>query len=402
MANAHREAVMDPRSGKPAALAGVEAAMEGLTELSEAIHSRPELAFEETHAAGLLTSYLGAAGFQVEEGICGLPTAFRASVGNGGLHIALCAEYDALPGIGHACGHNIIAACALGAAKALAPLVEQLDATLSVFGTPAEEGGGGKILMLERGGFDGVAAAMMVHPWPEDRLAAECLAVDHLEVRFTGRSAHASAAPWEGLNAADAMVVSQVAIGLARQHMHPGDQVHGIVSRGGDAPNVIPASTTGEFMVRSHDLASLAVLRDKITRCFEAGALATGTSVDIHDLCPTYSQMRVDPMLIAAWRRNAESLGRRYEADDARLPLPTLSTDMANVSLRIPAIHPLVGLSTSGAVNHQPEFAACCIGGSANKAIHDGAASMALTAIDACTDAGLRTYLENSLEVRRL
>ena len=190
--------------------------------------------------------------------------------------MAVCAEYDALPDIGHACGHNIIAATAVGAGLALAAVADDLGLTVRVLGTPAEEGGGGKVLMLERGAFAGVHAAMMVHPWPTERLTATCLAVAHYDVRYHGREAHASAAPWEGVNAQDALTVAQVAIGLLRQQLPPGDQVHGVVTKSSSAANVIPAAVTARYMVRSRTAAGLAALRPRVDACFEAGALATG------------------------------------------------------------------------------------------------------------------------------
>ncbi len=234
---------------------------------------------------------------------------------------------------------------------------------------------------------------MMVHPWPEDRLVATCLAVDHLEVRYTGRAAHASASPEQGVNAADAMVVAQVAIGLIRQHLRRGDQVHGIVTKGGDAPNIVPEDTRGRFMVRARTLEDLAVLRPRIEHCFEAGALATGASLEIRALAPTYSHMVPDDALLAAWRHNAEELGRNYGADDREAARPTISTDMANVSLAVPSIHPMIGIETNGAVNHQAEFAAACLGPSAEKAVFDGAIGLAWTVIDAATDPQLRDHL---------
>lgn len=309
------------------------------------------------------------------------------------MHIVVCAEYDALPGVGHACGHNIIAASAVGAGAALAAVADDVGLTVTVLGTPAEEGGGGKILMLERGAFEGVHAAMMIHPWPEDRLVPECLAVDHIEVSYTGRSAHASAAPYRGINAGDALTIAQVAIGLLRQHLNPGNQVHGIVTKGGDAPNVVPAHTEGHFMLRALSLEDLLELRPRIERCFEAGALATGCELEIRDLSPAYSHMITDSGLISAFRRNAEELGRSYPAEDAGAPAPMFSTDMANVSLAVPTIHPLVRIETGGAVNHQPEFAAACVGASATKALLDGAISMAWTAIDSATKTELRESL---------
>jgi amidohydrolase len=322
-----------------------------------------------------------------------IPTAFESRSGDGELVVAVCAEYDALPDVGHACGHNIIAACAVGAGLALAGVADDIGLQVRILGTPAEEGGGGKIFMLDRGAFDGVHAAMMVHPWPTERLTGACLAVAHFDVHFTGKEAHASAAPWQGVNALDAMTISQVALGLLRQQLPPGDQVHGVITRGGGAANVIPAAVTGRFMARSRTIAGLAALEARVRACFDAGALASGCGVEYEKLSPDYSHMEADPDLVAAYRINAESLGRTFEADDADIPLPTFSTDMANVSLAVPTIHPLIGIETGGAVNHQHEFAAACITASADAAVRDGALALAWTAIDAATDASLRDRL---------
>ncbi len=234
---------------------------------------------------------------------------------------------------------------------------------------------------------------MMVHPWPVDRLTGTCLAVSHFDVHYAGKSAHASAAPFEGINAGDAMVVAQVAIGLQRQQLQPGDQVHGVVTNGGEAANVIPGSVTGRFMCRSTTAEGLARLEPRVMACFEAGAMATGAAMDRRDLSPAYSHMEPDTELLARYRSNAEALGRTFRADDDGNAPPTLSTDMANVSLAVPTIHPLIGIDAGGSVNHQPEFAAACVTPSAEAAVHDGALSMAWTAIDAAEPGSLRDRL---------
>jgi amidohydrolase len=378
---------------KAKAQAEVDAHLEDLVTLSHRIHAHPETAFTEHRSAAEVAHVLADGGFDVAEGVCAIPTAFSARAGSGPLVVAICAEYDALPDVGHACGHNIIAATAVGSGLALARVADEMGLTVLVLGTPAEEGGGGKIMMLERGAFDGVHAAMMVHPWPTERLAATCLAVSHFDVHFTGKQAHASAAPWEGVNALDAMTVSQVAIGLLRQQLRPGDQVHGVVREGGKAANIVPASITGRFMCRARSLEELAVLEPRVRACFEAGALATGASVTYEELSPVYSHMESDPGLLAAYRANAESLGRRFTLDDDGVAPPTLSTDMANVSLAVPTIHPLIAIEAGGAINHQPEFAAACITGSADAAVRDGSLAMAWTAIDAATTPGVRESL---------
>jgi amidohydrolase len=383
----------DVASVKEAAAAVVDRHLGELVALSHAVHDTPELCFGETASAQAVAAAMRSGGLQVDEGVYDLPTALESRTGEGELVVAVCAEYDALPDVGHACGHNIIAATAVGAGLALASVADQLGLTVRVLGTPAEEGGGGKVLMLERGAFAGVHAAMMVHPWPTERLTAQCLAVAHYDVRYRGREAHASAAPWEGVNAQDALTVAQVAIGLLRQQLPPGDQVHGVVIESSAAANVIPAAVTARYMVRAPTAARLAALRPRIDACFEAGALATGCTLEYEELSPVYSHMEADPELLRAYRANAEALGRRFEADDAGSALPTFSTDMANVSLAVPTIHPLIGIETHGAVNHQREFAAACVTPSADAAVRDGAVALAWTAIDAAGDPALRARL---------
>jgi amidohydrolase len=382
---------MDP---KLAARAAVDEAGDGLVELSHVIHAHPEVGFEEIKSSAWVAERLDDAGFTVDFGVGELPTAFVATAGSGPLTLAICAEYDALPGIGHACGHNIIASAAAGAGLALAGLADELGITVKVFGTPAEEGGGGKILMLQRGVFDGVHAAMMVHPAPHEAVTMPCLAVSHIDVHYRGKSAHASAAPEEGLNAADAITVAQVSVGLLRQHIAPTARIHGIVTHGGDAPNIVPEATTAKFYIRERTVAALAKLEPRVHRCFEAGALATGCTVEIEERSPVYSEMTYDTELAALYRTNAEDLGRVFPDIPSELAQRFAgSTDMANVSLVIPTIHPMLGLNCAPAVNHQPEFAAACITPVADEAVTGGALAMAWTCIDAATTPAVRDRL---------
>jgi len=380
---------------RAAAKRRVDESAGALVELSHAIHAHPELAFEEERSSRWVAEALAAAGFRVEAGVCDLPTAFVATAGHGPLTIGICAEYDALPGIGHACGHNVIAAAAVGAGSALAGVADDLGITVKVLGTPAEEGGGGKILMLERGAFDGVHAAMMVHPAPMEQVQMECLAVSHFDVFFHGKEAHASAFPERGVNAADALTVAQVAIGLLRQHFRAGNQVHGIVTKGGEAPNIVPAETSAKYYVRARTLRELEALEPRVVRCFEAGATATGTTYELRHASPPYSQFRPDPELSDAYRRCAEQIGRTFVDFVASpgLELKGGSTDMANVSLALPAIHPLIGIESLPAVNHQPEFAAAAVSAAADRAVVDGALAMALTTIELATNGRLRDRL---------
>jgi amidohydrolase len=363
---------------KAAAQMTIDRERDRLVALSHRIHAHPELKFEEEQSSAWTAGALADAGLPVDVGICDLPTAFSSRAGDGPLHIAICAE---LPVIGHACGHNIIAAMAVGAGLALAPLADDLGITISVIGTPAEEGGGGKILMLERGGFDGVHASLMVHPTPMEDIYPRVSAVAHMRVAYTGRESHAAIAPELGINAADAFTVAQVAIGLLRQHLQPGDQVHGIITHGGDAANIVPDRTEGLWMVRAPTISDLAVTRPRVERCFEAGAIATGCSLEMADVSPVYSHMDHDADIVELYRDNAIALGRTPD-DEHEM---TFSTDMGNVSLQIPSIHPCIAIESAGAVNHQPEFAGACVNASADRAVLEGSLALAWTAIDLAT-----------------
>jgi amidohydrolase len=375
------------------AAARIEAARGELVSLSHFVHEHPELGYEEFASSDAVASAAEAAGFDVERGIAGLPTAFRATSGSGALHVTFCAEYDALPDVGHACGHNIIAAASLGAAIGLAEVADELDLRVTLLGTPSEEGGGGKVDLLDAGFFDDAHAAMMVHPFPTERLDATCLAVDHFDVIFTGKEAHAAAAPWEGLNALDALTISQVALALLRQQLRPGDFIHGITTEGGSAANIIPARAVGRFMARAGTLERLAELRQRVNACFEAGALATGTTLEITELGHPFSHMVSDPGILAHYRDAAEALGRDFHLDDDGVAKPNISTDMANVSLAVPSIHPMLMIPTNGAVNHQPAFTAACVTPAADQAVIDGAVALATTAIAVARDAELRERL---------
>lgn len=381
---------MDP---KAAAQERIDARRAYLLDLSHRIHANPELGFEEEQACAWLSESLSEAGFTVKTGICDLPTAFVARAGNGPLHLAICAEYDSLPGIGHACGHNIIAAMAIGAGIAAAHVADDIGLTVSVIGTPAEEVGdaGGKILLLERGAFAGVHAAMMVHPAPHDSLTPKIIAASMFEAHYTGKAAHASMYPELGINAADALTIAQTAIGLLRQHIRPTDRIHGIITEGGDAPNIIPAHTSAKYIVRGRTLAELEELRPKVRRCFEAGALATGAELEIAGGSKPYAEMVYDLDIAACYRRNAESLGRTFP--DPMTERTSGSTDMGNVSLALPSIHPMIGIDSLPAVNHQPEFTAHCVSAAADHAVVDGALAMAWTTIDMAKDESLRQRL---------
>jgi amidohydrolase len=264
-----------------------------------------------------------------------------------------------------------------------------------VIGTPAEEVGdaGGKILLLERGAFQGIHAAMMVHPAPVDLMEMSIIAASMFEVRYTGKETHASAFPELGINAADALTVAQTAIGLLRQHIRVTDRIHGIITKGGDAPNVVPAHTVAKYIVRAKTLADLDDIRAKVLRCFEAGALATGAKLEIIGGQKPYAEMHQDLDMAAVYQRNAEASGRKFPEPSPNMRRAAGSTDMGNVSLVLPSIHPMIGINSLPAVNHQPEFTAHCATEAADKAVIDGALATAWTAIDLATDAQVRARL---------
>jgi amidohydrolase len=364
-------------------------------DLSHRIHARPELGFEEENASRWLADALDAAGFEVQRGVCDLPTAFTARAGHGPLHVAICAEYDSLPGIGHACGHNMIAAMAIGAGIAAAKAADEVGLTVHVIGTPAEEVGNasGKVLMLERGGFAGIHAAMMVHPAPVEMIEAHLIAASMFDVHYTGKEAHASAFPEMGINAADALTVAQTSIGLLRQHLRPTDRVHGFTTLGGEAPNVIPAHTSARYIVRAENIEELKDVRTKVYRCFEAGAIATGSKLEIRGGDKPYAEVRYDHEISQIYQRNAEAVGREFPPLSPMMARLAASTDMGNVSQVIPSIHPMIGINSLPAANHQPEFTAHCITEIADKAVLDGALAMAWTAIDLAQQPALRNRL---------
>jgi amidohydrolase len=382
---------------KRAAKEKMNSAQKALLDLSHRIHAHPEIGWEEEKACGWIAEMLSGAGFTVTAPYCDLPTAFLAKAGSGPLDVAICAEYDSLPSIGHACGHNMIAAMAVGAGIAAAKVADEAGLTVRIIGTPAEEVGnaGGKIVLLERGAFAKSHAAMMAHPAPFEAITPRIIAASMFDVHYTGKEAHASAFPELGINAADALTIAQTSIGLLRQHIRATDRIHGFITKGGDAPNVIPAHTSARYIVRGINIQELEELRPKVYRCFEAGALATGAKLEIRSGDKPYAHMIHDAEIAQFYRKNAETLGRSFPDLGAAAERAAGSTDMGNVSLALPSIHPFVGINSLPAVNHQPEFTAHCITPTADQALLDGALAMAWTAIDIAMTPEVRNRLLN-------
>jgi amidohydrolase len=352
-----------------------------LVELSHSIHAEPELAFVEHRSCAKTQALVAEYGFDITAAPGGLDTAFRADYGSGPLVVGICAEYDALPGIGHACGHNIIAASAVGTALALADVADELGLTVVLIGTPAEEAGGGKVLLLKAGTFDDIATTVMLHPGPLDIARARSLALSQVAVGYLGREAHAAVAPYLGINAADAITVAQVAIGLLRQQLAPGQMVHGIVTDGGQATNVIPGRADMQYTMRANDAASLRQLEDRIADCFLAGAVATGCDYRVEETEPPYAELTPDKWLADTFRAEMVRLGRNPVAEEVEAALPLGSTDMGNITQVMPGIHPIVGIDANGASVHQPGFAEAAAGPSADKAVVEGAIMLARTVV---------------------
>jgi len=383
---------------KQAVCAAVDARRELLCSVSHEIHAHPELAFHEVRAAALLVATLREAGLAVEAPAYGLDTAFESRSGSAGPTVALLAEYDCLPGIGHACGHNLIATAALGAGLALASLGARLPGRVRVLGTPAEEAGCGKELLARAGAFDGVDAALMIHPAGVDLVTMPTLALAEVDVRYRGVASHASGMPERGVNALDALVTAYQAIAQLRQHIKPTERVHGIFTEAGEAPNVVPERAAGRFYVRSRDAAELVPLKRRIEGCFRAGAEATGCSVEIQWREPDYLELRTNWPLAERYRANAETLGRTFFPLE-KLPTSALgTTDMGNVSYRVPAIHPMIAAAPIHCSIHNAEFAEHAGAPSGDRAALDGAKALAMTALDFLLDGDLRQRVREDFE----
>jgi len=359
-----------------------------LLDVSHRIHANPELNFEEKAAHDLLCDVLEGEGIATERHAHGLDTAFVGRAGATGPHIAVCLEYDALPGIGHACGHNIIAAAGLGAGLAAAAVAHACGGQVSIIGTPAEEGGGGKVLQIAAGAFEGVDVAMMVHPAGADLRSMDAIAIHRCLATFRGLSAHAAAAPEKGRNALDAAVLAYVNVAALRQHIGSAERLHGVFTDGGDKPNIVPARAQMEWYVRSPTVASLEVLKGRFAACMEAGAAAAGCEVELDWLEPPYADMVEVDVLLDRYADNAAALGRTVE--DPRVVGGVVgSTDMGNVSYEVPSIHPMIRAADPGTAIHTEAFAGFAAGPQGDAAVIDGAKAMAWTIADLWLRPGL-------------
>jgi amidohydrolase len=356
----------------------VEQQRQELIKLSLKIHANPELGFKEERASAWLTEYLARNSFEVENRVGGLATAFKAAYGSNKPVIALFAEYDALPEIGHACGHNIIAASAVGAGVASKCVVDNCGGEVVVFGTPAEELFGGKVPLLNAGVFDEVDVAMIIHPGVRNAAITEALACIGLEVEFFGKAVHAAAYPERGINALEAMILAFNAVNSLRQHIKDKARIHGIITHGGEAANVVPAYSVATFLIRAVDNAYLDELKQKVLNCFEGAALATGARLDYRWSEITYAPMKNNLVLAQLFMQNLESLGRRVESFEPHFG----STDMGNVSQVIPAIHPSVAIVSPDVLLHSTDFAVAAASESGHEGLLDAAKALAMTVVD--------------------
>jgi amidohydrolase len=358
----------------------VELQRQQLIQLSLNIHDNPELGFEEEKASAWLTNYLEDNGFHVERGIAGLATAFRAKYGQGSPRIALLAEYDALPKMGHGCGHNIIATSAVGAAVASKSIVDQLGGSVVVLGTPGEEVFGGKIDMVKVGTFKEIDVAIIVHPDIRNMVDIQALSCSSLEVEFFGQPAHAAAQPYKGINALEAMILAFTSINSLRQHIKADARIHGIITDGGEAPNVVPAHSAAVFLIRAPDNEYLAELKDKVLNCFTGASVASGARLEYRWKDRAYAPMKNNATLAQLFKQNLESLGRHVEDFDPRFGFG--STDMGNVSQVVPSIHPTIAIASPEVLIHTPEFASAAASEAGHEGLIDAAKAMAMTVAD--------------------
>jgi amidohydrolase len=384
----------NPGQLKGRAVRAVDARQDQLVELARTLHQNPEIAFQEHQSAALLADALADAGFDVQRGAGGLETAFVATLhGAGdGPTVAFLAEYDALPELGHACGHNLIGTAAIGAGLAMQAVLPHLDGTIQVIGTPAEEGGGGKVYLVDAGLFDDVDAAMMFHPSNRNMTRRTALSAIPLNIEFFGKAAHAASVPDKGINALDALILTFNSINALRQHLRDDARIHGIITHGGAAANIVPDYTAANFLVRAADMSYTREVLDKVRACAEAGARATGARLEFQPQEPHYEPMLPNPKLADLVDDNMKALGLEVQlpAPDERMG----STDMGNVSQAVPALHPYVAIGPQDLAGHTVEFREASGSPVGYRAMQRAAQFMAMTAID------LLAIPENMQEVK--
>ena len=355
---------------------------QSLCDVSDWMYENPELGFEEFETSKYLVNYIESKTGKVSYPIHGLDTAFEITYGTKGPLVVICVEYDALPEVGHACGHNIIATASIGAGIALHNLAEELEIRVKVLGTPAEEGGGGKIILLDKGAYEDASCSMMIHPSVEDVVDPTFTTIQQYKVEYFGKDAHAAGAPDQGINALDAQIQLFVNASTYRQQMVQSNRMHGVIKDGGYKPNIIPSYTSSEWYLRSLNKEGLDELENHFMNFVNAAALSTRCEVKVTIPDYRYEEIDNNKILCDLYFENSKDIGREmiYQNDSVRPGLG--STDMGNISQAFPSIHPMLSIGDGSSVNHQPEFAAETITESGHKAIYDGAYAMGATIID--------------------
>ncbi len=387
---------MDVTEAKDIVRQEIERLTPALLDLSHSIHANPELNFEEHHAHETLTGVLEDNGIDADRGAYDMPTAFDARVGStDGPTVAVLCEYDALPGIGHACGHNIIGSAGLGAGIAAAKVAEALGGRVAILGTPAEEGGGGKEFMIRRGAFDDIDLAMMVHPADRDLTTMHTIAIQQLHVTYDGQAAHAAAAPHRGRNALDAAVLGYNNVAALRQHIRPDERIHGIFTEAGEKPNIVPSRAAAEWFIRSGKMSSLETLKERVHRCLQGGADASGCEMNSKWIDPPFYDMIDNHPLLDLYVKNAMDVGR-HPLPEEEGAMVVGSTDMGNVSYAVPSIHPMIKAAPEGTAIHTPDFETYAGGEEGDRAVVDGALTMALTLVDCLASADTRNEISGA------
>ncbi|MDC0606659.1 M20 family metallopeptidase [Acidimicrobiia bacterium] len=353
-----------------------------LTEVSDWMYENPELGFNEFKTSEYLVNFIESFNGKVAYPTGGLDTAFEVTYGNEGPLVVLCVEYDALPEIGHACGHNVIATASIGAGLAIKDLADELGIRVKLLGTPAEEGGGGKIILLENGNFEDAVCSMMIHPGVENVMNPTFTTIQQYKVEFFGKDAHAAGAPEQGINALDAQIQLFVNASTYRQQMVSTNRMHGVITNGGFKPNIIPSYTSSEWYLRALNEDDLLKIESDFKNFVNAAAMSTKCDVKIESPDYRYTEIDNNKVMYELYKENSLSVDRKMilQSEAARPGLG--STDMGNVSLAMPSIHPMLSIDSGDAVNHQPEYAAATLTPGGHKAIYDGAYAMGATIID--------------------
>ncbi|HET8578709.1 MAG TPA: M20 family metallopeptidase [Methylomirabilota bacterium] len=372
---------------KEAIVQAVDRLADELEALSRRIHDNPELGYQEVQACGWLADFLGQQGFKVEKGVGGVDTAFRATIETGaGPTVAILCEYDALPGIGHACGHNIIATSGAGAGAALAAVRDTLPGgRIQVIGTPAEEGSGGKVRLIRAGVFKDVDAAMMIHGFDRTLLHQDLLGIVRVTFEYTGKASHASADPWEGVNALDACIQTFNAIAMLRQQVRPDCRIHGIITSGGAAANIIPEYAAATFYVRAPSIDGMWDLHRRVVACAEGAAKAAGATLKVTGHDNVYEPMKSSRVMLDLFAANMKTVGL---AEGEPIPDRKGSSDVGNVSQVIPAIQPMIAIAPLGMAIHTREFADAAVKPLARTGMVAAAKTMAMTTLDLLAEPG--------------